>query len=131
MAVLLSDDDVQDHSLPTNIEPRVLRTPLAVVSVSGRPTKGWLRERCRVLPQCPKSHSAPSSPYEDIITNFILNENIIYQNLLSYRMKLVFASGRQVMQKFLPWLSAKRHHQCSLSFVRGYLFSCTKSAKKQ
>ena len=32
-----------------------------------RPTKGWLMERCRVLPQRPGSHSVPSSPDEDII----------------------------------------------------------------
>ena len=46
--------------------------PLAAVPISRWPTKGWLRERCRVLPQCPGSHSAPSSPYEDIIRGLCL-----------------------------------------------------------
>ena len=67
MAVLLPDGDVRGLSPPTILGLRVLRTPLAAVPVPRRPTKGWLRERCRVLPQRPGSHSASSSPYEDII----------------------------------------------------------------
>ena len=67
MAVLLPDGDVRGLSPPTTLGLRVLGTPLAAVPVPRRPTKGWLRERCRVLPQRPGSHSAPSSPYEDII----------------------------------------------------------------
>ena len=66
MAVL-PDGDVRDHSLPTTLGPPVLGTPLAAFPVPGSPTKGWLRERCRVFPQRPRSHSAPPSPYEDII----------------------------------------------------------------
>ena len=52
---------------PTTPGLRVPGFPLAAVPVPKRPTKGWLRERCRVLPQRPGSHSVPSSPYEDII----------------------------------------------------------------
>ena len=70
MAVLLPDGDVREHSLPTTLGPRVLGTPLAAVPVPGRPIKGWLREICQVLPQCPRSHSTPPSPYEDIIKGF-------------------------------------------------------------
>ena len=52
---------------PTTPGLRVPGFPLAALPVPKRPTKGWLRERCRVLPQRPGSHSVPSSPYEDII----------------------------------------------------------------
>ena len=67
MAVLLPDGDIQEHSLLTTLGLWVLGTPLAMVPVPGHPTKGCLRERCQVLPQRPRSHSAPPSPYEDII----------------------------------------------------------------
>ena len=49
---------------PTTLGLRVPGFPLAAVPVPKRPTKGWLRERCRVLPQRPGSHSVPSSPYD-------------------------------------------------------------------
>ena len=52
---------------PTTLGLRIPVIPLAPVPVPKRPTKCWLRERCRVLPQRPRSHSVPSSPYEDII----------------------------------------------------------------
>ena len=55
MAVLLPDGDVQEHSPPATLGPRVLGTSLAAVPVPGRLTKGWLRDRCRVLPQRLKS----------------------------------------------------------------------------
>ena len=52
---------------PTTLGLRVPGFPLAAVPVPKSPTKGWSRERCRVLPQRPRSHFIPSSPYEDII----------------------------------------------------------------
>ena len=50
MAVLLPDGDFRGHSPPNTLGPQVLWTPLAMVPVLRHPTKGWLRERCRVLP---------------------------------------------------------------------------------
>ena len=52
---------------PTTPGLRVPGFPQAAVPVPKRPTKGCLRERCRVLPQRPGSHFVPSSLYEDII----------------------------------------------------------------
>ena len=75
MAVLLPDGDVREHLLPTTLGPRVLGTPLAAAPIPGCPTKGWLRERCQVLPQRPRSHSTSPSPYEDIIRETTFGES--------------------------------------------------------
>ena len=52
---------------PTTLGLRVPGFPLAAVPLHKRPIKGWLRERCRALPQRPGSYSVPSSPCKDII----------------------------------------------------------------
>ena len=56
---------------PTTLGLRVPGFPLAAVPVPKRPPKGWLKERCRVLPQLSGSHSVPSSLYEDIIRGLL------------------------------------------------------------
>ena len=64
---MLPDSDVL--RVYTSYHPRTAG-PWVSPSRSPRPqhpTKGWLRERCQVLPQRPGSHSVPSSHYEDII----------------------------------------------------------------
>ena len=58
---------------PTTLGLWVPGFPLATVPILKRPTKCWLRERCRVLPQRPGSHSVPSFPYEDIIRGSVRN----------------------------------------------------------
>ena len=57
---------------PTTPGPRVPGSP-SRIPFPKRPTKGWLIERCRVLPQRPGSHSVPSSPDEDIIRGSVRN----------------------------------------------------------
>ena len=51
-----------DHPRTAGSQDSPRRGPRPWVS-----NQGWLREKCRVLPQHPRSHSTPPSPNEDII----------------------------------------------------------------
>ena len=58
MAILLPDGDVWEHSLPTTLGPGGSRDSPHCGLHPWVSNQGWLRERCQVLPQCPRSHSA-------------------------------------------------------------------------
>ena len=62
MAVQLPDCNVPDHPRIVGSWDSPHRIPYPWASNQGR-----LREKCWVLPQCPRSHSTPPSPCKDVI----------------------------------------------------------------